>query len=113
VRKRCGVCITRDHNGCPDGTIPGIWRNNFQALCFFGFQQQISAYLLAQGPQDIQLLVVVLGAAPHPGFADLAEPFRAVPWGIHFFGQHTECPNCDTRPSADSMTRVRSLLMVR
>jgi hypothetical protein len=32
--------------------------------------------LLAQEPQNIELLVVVFGAPPDAGFADLAEPFR-------------------------------------
>jgi len=25
----------------------------------------------------------VFGAPPNAGFADLAEPFRTVPWGVH------------------------------
>src|SRR5260370_23339474 len=45
-----------------------------------------------EGAQDIQLLVVMFGASPPPGFADLREPFRTVPWGIHFFAGTRNTP---------------------
>jgi hypothetical protein len=47
-------------------------------LELLGFQQQISPRVLAQEPQDIELLVIVFGPSPDTGFADLGEPFRTV-----------------------------------
>jgi len=41
---------------------------------------EIFPHLLAQEPQDIELLVVVVGASPDVGFADLTKPFRTVTW---------------------------------
>ena len=54
--------------------------------------EEISACFLMQGTQEIQLLVVVFGASPHPGFADLRKPFRTVPWCIHFFAGTRNAP---------------------
>src|ERR1700686_3196384 len=45
--------------------------------------QQISSYLLAQGPQRVQLLVVNLCPATHAGFGDLAETLRAITRRVH------------------------------
>jgi hypothetical protein len=59
-------------------TDPRNLAQQFPGLVLFGFLQQIPTDFLAQGAQDIQLLIVVFGASPHAGFANLGEPFRTM-----------------------------------
>jgi hypothetical protein len=82
----------RDHDGGPDRTDPWNQAQQFPRLVLLGFQQQISACFLAQGAQGIQLLAVLFGAPPRARFADLREPGRTVPWGIHFFAGTRNAP---------------------
>src|ERR1700676_1170070 len=70
----------RDQQRCSDRTDPRNLAKQFPRLVLLTFHHQTPSYLLAQGPQSIQLLVVVFGASPHTSFADLAEPFRTVTW---------------------------------
>src|ERR1700731_799090 len=74
----------RDQQGRSDRTDPRNLAEQFPRFVLLAFHQQIPPYLLAQGPQGIQLLVVVFGASSHTSFGDLVEPFRTVTCCIHF-----------------------------
>jgi hypothetical protein len=47
--------------------------------------------------KDVELLVVVFGAPPDSGFDDLAEPFRALTWCIHFTAGARNAPTAIQR----------------
>jgi len=65
----------RNQHSRPDRTDPRNLAQQFPRFVLLAFHQQIPPHLLAQEPQDIQLLVVVFGSSPDAGFTDLAEPF--------------------------------------
>src|SRR5258708_12969223 len=87
----------RDQQRRSDRTDPRNLAKQFPRLVLLTFHHQIPSYLLAQGPQSIQLLVVVFGASPHTSFADLAEPFRTVTWCIHFVAGTRNAPTAIQR----------------
>src|SRR6266849_9876458 len=93
--------MRRLHHGHQYGganrTDPRNLAKQFPRLVLLTFHHQIPSYLLAQGPQSIQLLVVVFGASPHTSFADLAEPFRTVTWCIHFVAGTRNAPTAIQR----------------
>ena len=68
----------RDQNGRSDRTDRWNPAQQFPYFVLPAFYQEIPPRFLAQGPQGIQLLIVVFGAAPHACFADLGEPFCTV-----------------------------------
>ena len=101
-----------DQHRRPDRTHRRNLAEQLPRRVFLALSQQLAPHLLAQRPQRIELLVVKLRAAVHPGFADLRQPLRPVARCIDLLAGARDGPTAVHRfhPGHDPR---ESLLMVR